>query len=153
MTPHWSLLRVGILSLGLSLSLTALGVAQTDTSYRGTSGCAEIPSRLYVPGPPRPGVPDSVLAGTMPELLASSPELMIPVGYTGNERRIALAFQFVLDTMGRPIPCSIVALHPSDLIFVTSGREYLLHARFRPARKAGRPVPMLVQQRIVWQLR
>jgi TonB family protein len=61
--------------------------------------------------------------------------------------------QFVVDTLGHPIPATIRVLRASHPGFVQAVRDAIADQRFRPATLDGRPVFQLVQQPFEFRLR
>lgn len=61
-----------------------------------------------------------------------------------------VAFRFVVDTLGRPEPCSFSTLELTDPAFEGAAFRMALGSRYRPATQGGRPVPVLVSQSIVF---
>jgi hypothetical protein len=92
-----------------------------------------------------------VVADDVPTL-HSAVELRMPPKYTTTASTVRIRFQLVVDSTGRAIPCSIKALDTSEPEFVQAGREALFAAEYMPAHQAGRPVPMRIQQPLVWHL-
>jgi len=63
-----------------------------------------------------------------------------------------VVYRFVIDTTGTIVPCSVTTVSATDPEFVTFGRDALLRTWFRPARKAGRPVPIVAQLGVKWNV-
>jgi hypothetical protein len=132
-------------------SLTsALARAQDSPSALSLPSRDDCPSLPVVIFRADTAAPDSLRFETPPAIIPgtyrpSYPPDLAQAGVSGE-----VNLQYVIDDQGLVIPCSITLLDPTDMAFVDSGKQALLRARFRPAGRAGRPVPAVVKQRLLW---
>ena len=117
---------------------------------------ARTPAGPVVPGSGGPGVPGSNVASgdaldarvVDRQVVARAgnptpryPSVLQSAGVEGSVR-----VRFVVDTLGRVEPASIIALASTHTLFEHAVRESLLRSRFSPAEAAGRRVRQLVEQ-------
>lgn len=76
------------------------------------------------------------------------PETLRAVGIQGE-----VAARFIVDTLGRTEPGSIVILGTSHDLFAASVRDALLRARYAPAKIRGQRVRQLVEQRFLFDIK
>jgi TonB family protein len=74
------------------------------------------------------------------------PELLVEERITGNVR-----VEFVVDSTGRILWDTYSVIATTDARFNGSVRDALLHSRFTPAVRAGRPVAQVVQVPVIFQ--
>lgn len=77
------------------------------------------------------------------KLLSAGPG-RLPAELAGRPGRVEL--QFVVDTAGRVVPCTMTASHSSDTLFLQAAVDLVRWSRFAPGRKDGRKVRALVKQ-------
>jgi TonB family protein len=96
------------------------------------------------------GLLDSVV-DERPHIL-SGPPLTYPdlLRQAGVQGRVIV--RAIVDTMGRAEPGSVQIVQTPNVAFNQSARDYMLHARFRPARLHGRPVRVLVNVPIDYKI-
>ena len=58
--------------------------------------------------------------------------------------------RFVVDTLGVPEVEDMTVLEATTPVFIGPARDGVAKCRYEPAVKDGRPVRMLVQQKVVW---
>jgi outer membrane biosynthesis protein TonB len=58
--------------------------------------------------------------------------------------------RFVVDTLGLAELEDLVVFEASNIGFIETSRRAIAKCRYRPARKAGKPVRLLVEQRILF---
>lgn len=75
------------------------------------------------------------------------PTLLANAGVEGT-----IVLQFVVDTLGRVEPASVVTMRADQRLFVESVRDALNRTRFIPAEVAGRKVRQLVEQSFTFAL-
>ncbi len=75
-----------------------------------------------------------------------SPTALAEYGVGGQ-----VILRFVVDTMGLAELEDLVVVEASNSGFIEASRRAMAKCRYRPARKAGRPVRSVVQQRIHFQ--
>lgn len=117
---------------------------------------AGTPVGPIVPGSAGTGVPGSNVAGgdaldarvVDRQVVARAgnptpryPSVLQSAGVEGSVR-----MRFIVDTLGRVEPASILALASTHTLFEHAVRESLLRSRFTPAEAAGRRVRQLVEQ-------
>lgn len=89
----------------------------------------------------------SAVVDQAPILLTSVPlaypQLLRQAGITGR-----VVLQAVIDTAGRAEPGSIKVIQTANPGFDQPSKQWILKATFRPARMAGRPVRVLVNQAV-----
>jgi TonB family protein len=98
----------------------------------------------------------STLSGTVPDslpVLEGSLEPRYPeqLARTGMSGLVDLEYE--VDSSGGVNPSSIRAIRSTHPAFAISASEAIRHARFRPARRLGEPVSVIVRQRIRFQNR
>lgn len=109
----------------------------------------------FVPDSARPHDANAIL--TERELKnAAAPALLHkpPLQYPERLRKQRVPgevwLQFILREDGTPDPASFVALLYNDSAFVNSAVRCLTAAKFRPARLDGRPVRVLIEERVIF---
>jgi TonB family protein len=100
------------------------GAASEETTPLPVSALDELPALL---NDLRPRYPEQLRAAT----------------FNGE-----VVVEYVIDRNGRVLANSIRTIRSDHPAFTRSVREALLTARFRPGRRGGRSVPVLVRQRI-----
>ncbi len=95
----------------------------------------------------RNGVVTSAEADVVPLLLESGPRVA-PPGMAGVVARVRL--QFVISIDGRVEPGSVRVLESSSAAFDASARRVVGGSRYRPGRRNGIPVRVLVEQGVVF---
>lgn len=90
---------------------------------------------------------------TQKPALLMGPPLHYPeeLQHRGIQGRVMV--QLIIDTLGHAEPASIQFLTSPDVEFEQPVRDYLVFARFRPARRNGRLVRFLVYQPIDFRMR
>ncbi len=85
--------------------------------------------------------------------ILSGPPLTYPdmMRHAGVQGRVIV--RAIIDTMGRAEPGSVQIVETPNVAFNQSARDYMLHARFRPARIHGRPVRVIVNVPIDYKIR
>jgi TonB family protein len=76
------------------------------------------------------------------------PEQLARTGMSG-----LVDLEYEVDSSGGVNPSSIRAIRSTHPAFAISASEAIRHARFRPARRLGKPVSVIVRQRIRFQNR
>ena len=88
----------------------------------------------------------------LPELLGD-----VTPRYPDELRRVGLSgetlLEYVIDREGRVVPGSIRVIRASHPAFAQSAIESLIRARFKPARRAGRSIAVVVRQSIRFESR
>ncbi len=85
----------------------------------------------------------------MPRQLPPMPVLKTPsTRLHGTYARIVA--QFVVDSLGSPIPCSWRIIEINDEAYAPYAYAAMLSSHFAPGRKGSRPVAVLVQQAFQW---
>ena len=74
------------------------------------------------------------------------PRGLAEYGFDGH-----VILRFVVDTLGLPEVEHLVVSEASNPGFVPAARRAVTKCRYRPAEKAGQPVRILVQQRVVFR--
>jgi hypothetical protein len=74
------------------------------------------------------------------------PMALAAYGFAGH-----VTLEFVVDTFGLAETDDLFVAEASHIGFVQSARRAIGKCRYRPAKKAGRPVRQVVQQRVVWR--
>ena len=142
-----------VMILALSSVWAAGATAQSPGIRRDPPvppGCVTGPSIVYdstagTPDSLRPDVPPTI----RPPLAAPEyPTAQHPEGTDG-----AALYEFVVDSTGTVLPCTVHALGGTDSAFIAAGRPAIYRARYNPARKAGRPVAARIRQRLAWRVR
>ena len=87
-----------------------------------------------------------------PEIIFGSPAMTYPdfLRQAGVQGRVIV--QAIIDTMGRAEPGSVTIVQSPHPGFEESARDFVLHARFRPARVHGRAVRVLVNLPIDYKI-
>jgi hypothetical protein len=83
-----------------------------------------------------------------PRLLKAGRAEPLPSELVG--RPADLRFRYVIAPNGQVEPCTISAEQVSDVRFVPYGLPTILKAQFAPGRKAGKPVRVIVEQRVTF---
>ncbi len=118
------------------------------------------------PGTPSPSHPadltgDARFSATSPlspEVVDERPEVLTgpPLAYPEPLRQAGIAgrvlVRAVIDTLGRAEPASVVVLESPNRGFDRAAIDYVRRALFRPARVLGRPVRVLVEVPIEFQI-
>jgi TonB family protein len=87
-----------------------------------------------------------------PPRMLSMPDPKYPDAARSSGISSRVVFRFVIDDSGAVLQNSLQVVEATYREFVTSAAEALLKTRFTPARTAGCPVPMLVQQAVNFKL-
>ncbi len=90
---------------------------------------------------------------TQKPALLFGPRLDYPEDLRRNRIQGRVLVQAILDTLGRIEPGSIQFVMTPDPGFLMPVSQYLALARFRPARRKGRPVRSIVQMPVDFRLR
>ncbi len=85
----------------------------------------------------------SAEADEAPSLLQAGPKV-VPPGMDGVAARVRL--QFIIGVNGKVEPQSLEVLESSSDAFADAAREMVLHSVYRPGRRQGETVRVLVQQ-------
>jgi hypothetical protein len=85
----------------------------------------------------------SAEADEAPSLLKAGPKV-VPPGMDGVAARVRL--QFIIGVNGKVEPQSLEVLESSSDAFADAAREMVLHSVYRPGRRQGETVRVLVQQ-------
>jgi len=115
------------------------------------------------PSPTQPADPagDARFSATSPlspEVVDERPEVLTgpPLSYPEPLRQAGVAgrvlVRAVIDTLGRAEPASVVVLESPNRGFDRAAIDYVRRALFRPARVLGRPVRVLVDVPIEFQI-
>jgi hypothetical protein len=142
---------------GKDLARASEGLALRERTYGARQGGKWSGARGELPfGPETPFVPDTVFSVLqVDEMVERHPGSAAPV-YPRDLLAIGaegvVQATYVVDTTGRVDTTTIEVLHSDDPRFTASVRTALGGMRFRPARRAGRPVRQLVGQRFRFQV-
>jgi hypothetical protein len=140
--------------LGCAILIAVLRVSLTQAQGFDTLTLRNPPMELITDSarPPRPAShhtvqkdadePVHVLYCPAP----SYPSALADFGFAGH-----VELEFVVDTLGLAEMDDLFVAEASHIGFVQSARRAISKCRYRPAKKAGRPVRQLVQQRVVWR--
>ncbi len=139
---------------GLALVSTSSATAQQLDVRRDDpplSLCGELPPLIY---DTTVSTPDSLRATTLPRLRHPYP---LPGVYvdpaTGRPVEGDGVFEFVVDSSGDVIPCSVRTVSASNAAFMAAALPKVPLAHFTPGTREGRPVATRVRQRITWRMR
>ncbi|HEY2853364.1 MAG TPA: TonB family protein [Gemmatimonadaceae bacterium] len=83
---------------------------------------------------------------------ASNPSPVYPPALRSAQLEGAVVAQFVVDTLGRAEPASIVIREATHPLFGDAVRQALLRSRYEPAMASNRKVRQLVEQRFTFTL-
>jgi TonB family protein len=86
----------------------------------------------------------------LPVLLAAG-ALRYPAVFAAARVSGSVTLEFVIDVEGRVEPDGIRILSATHQGFVAAAQEAVQTTRFRPAKKAGRPVPVRVRQTVTFR--
>ena len=145
------------LANGTDLPRASEGLALRERTSGARKGGKWSGARGELPfGPETPFVPDTVFSVLqVDEMVERHPGSAAPV-YPRDLLAIGaegvVQATYVVDTTGRVDTTTIEVLHSDDPRFTASVRTALGGMRFRPARRAGRPVRQLVGQQFRFQV-
>jgi hypothetical protein len=150
--------RLGIdLENGTDLTRASEGLALRERTYGARKGGEWSGARGELPfGPQTPFVPDTVFSvlevDEMVERYAGSAAPVYPRDLLAIGAEGVVQATYVVDTTGRVDTTTFEVLHSDDPRFTASVRTALGGMRFRPARRAGKPVRQLVGQQFRFQV-
>jgi TonB family protein len=142
---------------GKHLATPDEGVLQRERTYGARRKGGKSGARGALPfGPPPVFVPDTVFSVLEVDKIAERyessaapvyPRDLIALGVEGMVQAI-----YIVDTTGQVDTTTVEVVHSDDLRFTESVRAALGQARFRPARRDGKPVRQLVEQKFRFRI-
>jgi len=148
-----------------TLNLDAVGIPPSTVTLGVPSGARLEPVDVFRDGSPCATVADCagpgargdapLTAGAVERRVAlrrgAEPRYPALLASAGVEGRVVL--RFVVDTLGRVEPASIIVSSTDHPLFAQSARDALRGARFDPAEVGGHTVRQLVEQAFAFELR
>jgi TonB family protein len=142
---------------GKDLTKPADGLVPRERSYGARRRGRETGARGQLPfGPPTVFVPDTAWSVLEVDEMAERYETSAAPVYPRD--LIALGVQgmvqatYIVDTTGMVDTASFEVVSSDDLRFTESVREALAHMRFRPAKRGGKTVRQLVEQKFRFKI-
>ena len=145
---RWHLGSLIAFAGGLTGCAAARGPAyfMTPTPPELVGKCQEPLPPIHTMGAPSPDSLDVYQGPVLqqnPTSLASPPNRPVD-----NQARVVA--QFLVDSLGRPLPCSWRVMLVTDDAYVPIAFRTAMSLRFQPGTKASRPVAFLVEQAFNW---